>query len=82
VNECKPLPSGGGHVGPALTFTDVKYWYQMRPDTLVINNMNMTIPGGRPRPNRLFILPKFPMLLSQIQPNVLGLCPIMPHYAD
>ena len=39
-------PSGGGHVGPTLTFTEVKFWYQMRPDTLVINNMNMTIPGG------------------------------------
>lgn len=34
------------HRGPEITFRDVTFWYQMRPNTMVINAMNMTIPGG------------------------------------
>mmetsp|Transcript_19604 Transcript_19604/g.49066 ORF Transcript_19604/g.49066 Transcript_19604/m.49066 type:complete len:735 (+) Transcript_19604:347-2551(+) len=39
-------PHGAGHRGPDITFKEVKFWYQMRPNTMVINEMNMTIPGG------------------------------------
>jgi ABC-type microcin C transport system duplicated ATPase subunit YejF len=35
-----------GHRGPEITFKEVKFWYQMRPNTMVINAMNMTVPGG------------------------------------
>ena len=43
-------PSGGGgrnqQIGPEISFKDVKFWYQMRPNSMVINGMNMHIPGG------------------------------------
>ena len=35
-----------GDQGPEIVFKEVKFWYQMRPNSMIIDGMTMTIPGG------------------------------------